>query len=99
MIDGGFLMLNSLMNMWWGISIFYSMSTEHCPDDFFWTFLGAFVFCLGIVQIIYFFIFPGINGDILNKPIGGKGKSLTATELLVLFRESYEKGKNPSNFN
>ena len=82
-------MLNCLLNMWWGISIFYSMSTGHCLNDFFWTFLGVFVFMLGFTQLVYFFIFPGKSGEVLNKPIGGQGRPLTVEEMLIMFRETY----------
>lgn len=97
MIEGGFLFLNAVINIWWGLSIFYSIINEHILGDVFWITLSVSVITVGVLQIIYFFVFPGGSSDVLSKPIGGKVKALTLPELLAMFRDSCEKEKKLSN--
>lgn len=64
-----FILFNSLLNIFWGIAIFYSMNTGHCLNNSFWAFLGIFLILFGLLTFFYYFIFTVPSIEFLNEMV------------------------------
>ena len=53
-----FVLLNSIISIWWGVGIFYAMITGHCLNNGFWAIFASFLIMVGILMFSYYFIFP-----------------------------------------